>query len=103
MVSRYVLLLFSFLALQASAKQAFNEEEDEDAAYKIKNIHKMAEMPLTIIDSLAPEQEARLFMPLTFYKGVAHRLFSLDEDADSCSVALLMMHYYIFTSNVLIL
>ena len=30
MVSRYILLLFSFLALQASAKQAFNEEEDED-------------------------------------------------------------------------
>ena len=89
MVSRYILLLFSFLALQASAKQAFNEEEDEDAAYKIKNIHKMAEMPLTIIDSLAPEQEARLFMPLTFYKGVAHRLFSLDEDAASCSAALL--------------
>ena len=58
----------------------------------------MAEMPLTIIDSLAPEQEARLFMPLTFYKGVAHRLFSLDEDADSCSAALLddaLLHIYL--------
>ena len=35
MVSRYILLLFSFLALQASAKQAFNEEEDEAYGFNV--------------------------------------------------------------------
>lgn len=89
MVSRYLLLFFSFLALNSYADNKAFEDDENDAKTRVAHTYKFTPLALDVKDSLSPEQEARLFMPLTFYKGVAHRLFTLDEDADSCSAALL--------------
>lgn len=44
---------------------------------------------VSITDTLDIEQQSRLFMPLTFYRGIAKRKFSLDSDTISTSEALL--------------
>lgn len=89
MVSRYLLLFFSLITLDCAANTGVILDDNNKAEIGNIHINKFTHPSIVVKDSLSPEQEARLFMPFTFYKGVAHRLFSLDDDADSCSAALL--------------
>lgn len=87
MVLRYTLLSLSFLVLQSSVMQAADDEEETVTA-TLDGDENSNRFWTSGTDSIAPEQEACLLMPLAYYRGVARRLFTLDADSTECSAAM---------------
>lgn len=90
MISRYILAMLSALPLQMFAQQTvFNNVKAVVSDMRQNSENNGTVSSQSFSDTLSAEQKAKLFMPVTFYRGVAHRMFSLDESADSTSEALL--------------
>ena len=84
-----------FLLMQALTAQPLAAQQPTQTAHKHRADSMAKLVPLinpdnvVITDTLDLEQQSRLFMPLTFYKGIAKRKFSLDSDTIVTSEALL--------------
>ena len=97
MISRYILALLSAFPMQTYAQQLSetvvesiaDENDIAGTVMAVKVNDSTVKDSLHSIDTLSVAQEARLFLPMTFYRGIAKRMFSLDEKADSMSESVL--------------